>query len=92
MKTYRVYLAVNRPMEAMWEGEAKDESEAEMQARQAFERGECEIGDCFTDDTLAGGASVEEQDEQVPEKIAADGSIACMYDHDHSRGGCEYHD
>lgn len=31
-------------------------------------------------------------DQQLPESIADDGSIACMYDHDHSRGGCEWHD
>ena len=62
MKTYRVYLAVNRPDEAMWQGEAKNEKQAERHARETFERGECEITECFLDDKLAGGVSVEEQD------------------------------
>ncbi len=63
MKKYRVYLAVNRPMEAMWEGEAGNETEAEGLARLAYDRGECEISDYFADDTLAGGVSIEEQED-----------------------------
>jgi hypothetical protein len=31
-------------------------------------------------------------EQPLPESIADDGSIACPYDHDHSAGGCEWHD
>ena len=51
-------------------------------------------------DNILGNLTVEDDaeelkdddDEQLPEKIANDGSIACMYDHDHAQGGCEFHD